>query len=131
MKKLLIGLLLIATSTSAIAEWKYVTPSIDGDMNVYVDLQSILKTNYGYKMWVLYDYKTVKKLVDFKYRSFKTLNEYDCKNQKKRAFNMVWFTGNMGTGKISYFDSSVDDWTYFPPDSFDAINSKIACDIGQ
>jgi len=127
MKRLLIGLILLVTTTAVGAEWTR-SGSSDSDI-IYVDKATIRRIGNLVKMWDLTDYKTAQKTVDGKsFLSDKGLSEFDCKEGRKRILAFSLLSGQMGNGKVIYDNSNVrDEWEPILPGSVNEISWKIAC----
>ena len=125
MKKLLLGLMLLATATAASAEW---TQSGEGESFIhYVDIATIRRNGNLVKMWSLTDYKTVKIVAGQSNFSYKKQSEWDCKDEKGRKLAHTWFTGQMGSGTVNYTDSRTEEWSPIEPESVNETLWKIAC----
>ena len=125
-KRLLMGLILVMTATAAMAEWTRVDSS--DEFILYVDRATIIRNGHLVKMWGLYDLKTVQTgAAGDSYLSDKAQSEYDCKEEKVRTLALIFFSGQMGNGKVVYSDSDTMKWIPVPPGSFGATLWKIAC----
>ncbi len=128
MHKAILMLLLVAASSSAMAEWvKVLTSDID---TTYAELTTIQREGNTAKMVSLFDYKKVQKTRNgVTYRSIIEPGEYDCKEEKIRVLNFSVHSKNMGGGKVisSEFFSSSDEWIPLDTDSVDHILWKFAC----
>ncbi|CAN1520726.1 hypothetical protein MCEKH45_01095 [Methylophilaceae bacterium] len=125
MKKLILAILLMLVSTSAMAEWTLINS--DGELNTYVDLYTIRKNGNKVKMWTLLDYKTARSLSTQSYSSMKMQYEYDCKNETGRILFISAYSGNMGSETAILPHSSVSSADPIIPDSIDQIRWRIAC----
>ena len=126
MKRLLLGLMLLLVSGAASAEWTSVGAS---DEHIqYVDKGSIRRNGNSVKMWGLMDYKTVEKTDGKSYLSSKEQREYDCKEERTRLLAFLWFSGQMGSGKV-VLSNSVTSMTWDPiaPGSVGVTLWTIAC----
>ena len=96
MRKLILAILLIVISTSAMAEWEL----IDGGkvFDTYFDATSIKKDGSKAKMWVIWDYKTPQKDLNQPYLSVLDKSVYDCKNETNKTLTRVFYTNNMRQG---------------------------------
>ena len=125
MNRLLMGLMLLVTATAASAEWT--VASGDDEVIQYVDKGSIRRNGNLVKMLDLIDFKTVQTVSGDSYLSDKAQSEYDCKEEKVRTLALIFFSGQMGNGKVVYSDSDTMKWIPVPPGSFGATLWKIAC----
>ena len=98
MKELLLFLMLVVVSSSAVAEWIEIYE--DKEAVVYADFSSMTRFDNKVKMWVLNDYKKVEYFLSEKILSWRHLLEYDCFRNRTRVLQMSSHSGNMGTGKV-------------------------------
>jgi hypothetical protein len=132
MKKLLLTLMLVVVSSSAMAEWAEVGWAEDGNATFYADPATIRKSSNKVKMWNMLDYKigTVIKLSYQSYiyvRSLRRQTEYDCKEEKQRILYVDLLSGNMGSGETVFTAHKEDDWVPIPHGAANLIFWKIAC----
>lgn len=125
MKKLVFVLLLL--SAPAWAEWTLVALNDNEKTVVYADLATIRKSGNMAKMWSLYDYKTVRRVVAVSILSHKDQNEYDCGEERYRTLYSSWYSGNMGSGDSVFSDSDPKKWDPLPPESVIESLWKVAC----
>ena len=127
LKNSLIGLLLMAVSAGAMAEWTKIAAA-DGKFDSYVDLSSIRKSGNTAKMWVLRDYKKAQTATNGKsYLSSMARQEYDCNEEKSSGLTIYAYSGNMKNGDIVSGGDYVGEWRSILPDSVGATQLKIAC----
>ena len=125
MKRLLLGLMLLVTSTAASAEW---TQSGESDNYIlYVDRATIRRNGNFVKMWDMWDYKTLQTDTSASYLSTKRQSEYDCKDEMLRDHAFFVFSGQMGGGKVVYSNSDTKKWNPIAPQSMGEALWKIAC----
>ena len=126
MKRLTL-LLLLLISTNIMAEWTEVSSDDDG-MTAYVDFGTIKKKGHKVKMWELFDYKTVINVMNIRFLSSVSLDEYDCEEVTKKGIGLYHYSGNMRTGVNIY---SLEDNQEKPhqiiPGSISEVTFKIAC----
>jgi len=128
MKKILLALTLIFTSTGAIAEWTKVGDSDSkGGYTAYADMASIRKVGDKAKMWALFDYQTVQKTSGVEYLSEKIRREYDCKQKQMRKLAYSFFSWNMEGGDLIRSYNQPQKWEPVTPDSIDEAEWKVAC----
>ena len=126
MKQLLLGLMLLVTATAASAEWTRVDDT--DDYIQYVDRATIRRNGNLVKMWDSRDYKTVQTNVGYSYLSSKGQREYDCKEERTRLLAFLWFSGQMGSGKVVYSNSVTSmTWDPIAPGSVAVTLWTIAC----
>ncbi len=130
LKNCLIGLLLMAVSAGAMAEWTDIGSSSAGEVDHYFDVSTIRKSGSTVKMWTLLDLKKARTtLTNGKsYLSAMYRYEYDCNEEKSRRLSEYVYSGNMKNGDIvgegEYNDGK---WSSIPPESVGATEFKIAC----
>ena len=129
MKRLLLGLMLLATAGAAGAGWTDVGSTGDGtdDFIHYVDRATIRKSGNLVKMWNLKNYKTVRTLAGYSLLSMMTQEEYDCMEEKRRLLAFTWFDGQMGNGKVVVTDSDTGKWSPIRPGSIAETMFEVAC----
>ena len=97
---ILAAILLTLTSTSAMAEWTYLTSSKDA--NYYVDNNELRKNGNKVKMWAIIDFKSTQKLSSYTYLSMKSLFEFDCVEVTAVTSSVNFFSGNMSSGDMIF-----------------------------
>ncbi|MGZ8983615.1 MAG: surface-adhesin E family protein [Methylotenera sp.] len=122
MRKVILMLLLAVMSNSAMAKWIYVAGS--DESSFYADISTIRKSGNIVKMWTLSDKNENSN--DGKWQSYKSLGEYDCKEEKTRSISKSSFSKNMGGGEVLY-TSLIGKWSPIPPNSIGAGLWKVAC----
>ena len=115
MNKLVFVLLLV--SAPAWAEWTLITQNENGETAVYADLATIRKRDEMVKMWLLYDYKIVRRPAGTAVFSHKSQVEFDCREEQARTLYSSWFSGNMGHGNLVHSDANQDGWQPVSPES--------------
>ena len=128
MKKLILTILLTITSTSAMAEWTYLTSSNSED--IYIDKSDIREKGNMVKMWDMTDYKSRQIQTDKDGASFlstRSLTEYDCLEVKFTTLNITFFSGNLGEGEIVFNHQYDKKWADIPPDTIVKRLWKTAC----
>ena len=124
MKKLLLTLMLVVVSSSAMAEW--VKVSEDKLVTAYADPTTIRKLGDKVKMWALWDYSTAQEGDSKPYMSVRIQNEYNCKEETDRQIYATTFSGNMLEGnKID--TQGGRDWEPVAPRTHDEALWKFAC----
>ena len=121
-------LLLLLISTSVLAEWTRVVDNSDGDMTIYIDYRTIKKKNNKVRMWWLFDYKTIRKVKNYRYLSQISRMEYDCEEEILRGMDMYWYSKNMRKGEIIYsYENIKHEPKSIIPESINETLFKIAC----
>ena len=127
MNKLLMGLMLVFVSSSAMAEWTYFA---DTDEHVdYIDLASIRKSGSISSAWTLTNYIDLQTVGGDKYFSFKILREFDCNKNTFRTLAFTEYSKHMGSGLVVFTND--DEFSqrriHVVPDSFGQLAWQIAC----
>jgi hypothetical protein len=79
------------------------------------------------KMWVLFDFKTVRTKEGVSYSSAKANMNYDCTEQRYEGLTVMYFSGNMGNGNLLDRSSGKGKWLRISPGSLDESLWKLAC----
>jgi hypothetical protein len=119
--------LLIANSSSAMAEWAPFGSSGDDNTTIYVDSSTIRRAGYMVKMWVMYDQMRLNTHFAKPFMSMKMQSEYDCEGERLRTLYQSQLSGNMGDGRVVYMNSKPSEWRPFSPGSIDEGLWKYAC----
>ena len=126
MGKALMMVLLAVVSSSAVAEW--VEIGGNESATAYADRATIEKAGNLVKMWDLLDFKvTQARPYGTPYRSQKTRQEYDCKEDRARTLDVLRYSENMGGGEEARADSDSDEWKAARPGSTLAMLRAFAC----
>jgi len=126
MHKIILVILLAIVSSSAMAEW--VRIGTTNKSTVYADPTTIRKSGNKVKMWVLYDFNSVKGVSGEKYLSSKTQAGYDCMEEQEKILYYSWHSKNMGRGDVFWSKNKPNlDWTPVIPGSMRKPFWKIAC----
>jgi len=128
MKRLIVIILLVLSSSPAYAEWVKVSDSDEAGMTVYVDPATIRRNRNLVKMWQFYDYKTVQTVAGIGFLTVKEQWEFDCAEERRRVLALTEFSGNMGSGTEVYTNSEVGKWQPVAPSSIGQLLWKFACD---
>ncbi len=124
--KYLIAIFLIIASPCAIAEWTLIGTSINYDM--YADKATIRKNGNITRMWVLYDFRSPRKLNAGTYLSSVNYREHDCVEEKSNLLSATTYSKNMRMGDVVYnYNYDEKSWDYIMPDSMSETEWKIAC----
>lgn len=130
MIKVIMTILVSASSMSAFADWANFGTSVtrDGNVTAYVNQSTIQKTGSKSKMWILYDAKTPRKLEALTYLSSMGEDEYDCEARKSRNLQVLLYSDKLGHGEVvSKSSTPSSDWEPVPPDSMGGHLLKYAC----
>ena len=128
--KLVLVILLTATSMSANAEWTFFGSDGEGNSKTYIEGASIKKAGNKARVWILTDYKIPEKLgADYVFSSI-FQHEIDCNEATLRMVKGITYSKNMGQGHV--IDSMSFEISEFPattlaPGSIGESELKIAC----
>jgi len=126
MTRPLLIILLFLSSSPAYAEWMSLGESESGT-TVYADPATMHREGNLVKMQVLFDFKTIQTKADVSYLSAKAQMEYDCAEQRFEGLTVLYFSGNMGNGKLLDRSSGKNRWLRILPGSLDHALWKLAC----
>ena len=127
MEKMLLASLLAFLNTSVMAEWTKVIEN--SELILYADSATIRKNGDKLKIWTLKDFKNPQTNGEDNYRSAKTQIEYECNEEQFRSVAFVWFSENMGGGKVLSSDSDPNrPWRPLTPGSIGQILSRKVCE---
>lgn len=122
----IVGLLLIMTSTSVLAEWSYVGHSEESI--AYADKSTIRKNGNRVKMWVLHDLASPHQVGNGKpFLSTKGLHEYDCVNESSRGINLIEYSGYTGDGEVVWSGGFNVGFRPIVPETVEEMLWKVAC----
>jgi hypothetical protein len=95
--------------------------------SLYVDSDTIRREGGLVKLWDLIDAKTIQTEADISYLSIKSQTEYDCLNERGRLLTIMFFSGNMGSGKVLFSGSDKQTWVPVDPEGLDKVRWDYAC----
>ena len=124
MQKLLLTLMLVLISTSAMAKW--VEVGSNEKFIAYADPATIQKTDNIVSMWVLIDYKTAQMNASEPYMSKLGIRKYDCKEKQNLATIKTLHSKNMGVGNYVGIIGS-RPWLPVSPGTTTELFWKLAC----
>jgi hypothetical protein len=129
MKKLVFGVVLVAISSGAMAEWTLLFFGQDGDgRKLYLDADTVRwSATNTVRAWLMLDLKTPQKMGKKSFSSVKTLREFDCKDDRARNLSVIFYSGKMGDGESLSVDEKPSDWVYVAPGTLDAQNLNFMC----
>jgi len=123
LRTLLLAILALVSGQAA-GEWERLGTS--GEPAVYFDPGSISRGDGKVKMLTLLDHKTpISNLRGWIYRSVKTVNEFDCTRERRRAVFSALHFGQMGGGIVVGNERS--GWVRVEPGDRDEALWKLAC----
>ena len=128
-KRLLLGLMLLMTATTASAEWVKVGVS-DKYNNVYFDIATLSRDGNLAELSSLLDYAVTQDQGGNAFRSLDTRFQFDCKRKHwVRVLYDSKHSDAMGGGLVVARRTSKSKWSSFPPDSNSnmGILEKVAC----
>jgi surface-adhesin protein E len=126
MKKILLSLVLVVVSSSAVAEWILIGG--DDKFRLYSNPATIIKSDSMVKMLRLTDFKAAQRIDSKYYLSTKRQDEYDCVKEQYRIIYVNAYTENMGEGNVVMrVVNKPDDWKLIPPGSQGEAVWKFAC----
>lgn len=99
MNKIILLLLMAMVSMYATADWVLIFRYSDAD--VYVDPASVSRVKDKPSMWNVTDSKKDGDFLGARYRSIRTLMEYDCARMTSLHVKSMYYKGQMGQGELS------------------------------
>jgi hypothetical protein len=128
MKKLLLFLILtfIFLISPVYAEWMMLSTADEGEVSIYVDLNTIRRNGNTVLIWTLQDFKQER----MGESSMKVRMKFDCKEETSQVIHLVGYSKNMGSGKVTMSTSGpgrVGTIEHIIPDSSGEAMWKLAC----
>jgi hypothetical protein len=99
----------------------------EAGVTVYADPGTIRRKGNLVKVWHLNDFKTVQIVMGNSYLSIKAQHQYDCTGDRERILALTKFSGNLGSGKVVYKDTSEGMWRPVVLGSVSHDLGKLAC----
>ena len=125
MGRIILMLLLVTISRSAMAEWVRVDRG--HDYTAYADIGTIRKSGNKARMWILFDLDNAEMARNGKLRrSMRMVFESDCQEGQIRHLNEIDNSGNMGIGEAVESHPN-GNWIFYAPGSINEALWKIAC----
>jgi hypothetical protein len=122
MKKLL-AIVLVLFSVNCFANWTFVSTNDDNSIKTYLDFSTI-KTVGGFKrVWSLMDFSKPKDNIS----SFKVLEEFDCRGEKRRTIQISAYSGRMGSGNTLGTENGNGQWSYVAPGTIEMGTFRKIC----
>lgn len=107
------------------AQWAKV---VEGEAIVaYADFSTVKNINNLVRVWTLYDYRTPKVIAGKVNGSIKTLQEFDCKEDRSRSLSNKFYEGQMGSGTLNHSTDTPTSWAYVTPNTVEAGLLKVMC----
>ena len=123
--------LLLLTVGPLYAEWVEVGGKVKEGRTVYtvyVDSDTIHRSENVVTLWVLMDFKTTQIQPKPPHMSVKSQREIDCTQKRIRLLALTAFSGNMGSGKeVSSYSTPKDQGILVEPSSVAQSLLKVAC----
>ena len=121
------SIILIAFSVKA--EWAYITgvTSKNSKSALYVDAKTAKRNGNLVRIWTMMDYEKMKISGNYKYKSEKRLQEYDCKEDLSRSKSIHIYKENMGDGGMIFSHTESTEWKTIIPDTPDHMMATALC----
>jgi len=126
MKKLILVLTLILSISPVYAEWVMFSTADEGEVGIYVDLNTIRRDGNTVLIWTLQDFKQER----MGESSMKLRMKFDCKEETSQIIHLVGYSKNMGSGKVTMSGSGpgrVGTIEHIIPGSSGEAMWKLAC----
>ena len=79
-------------------------------------------------MWTMQDFKNARSLVELKYLSMRSQNEYDCNEEQSRTISGIFYSGKMASGDVVYsYNESNGEWFPVAQNSLGSLMLNVAC----
>jgi hypothetical protein len=115
--------LLIALPLPALAEWKLMETSKDGD-HFYYDPATLERDGDLVRVWMMSDMHAITTTGRF---SFRHQHEFDCRAPQHRTLRSESYVAHMASGKPRDWDDTPGDWHDFAPGSGYDKDRKLFC----
>lgn len=125
MRKVILIMLLAFVSSNAMAEWKNVFKN--DSSSIYIEFSTVRRAGDMVKFWQLIDYKAAQNMDKISYSSIRSLNQIDCKEERKKVLYGTFHSGNMANGNLIYIISEPLDWEPIPPGTLYSVLFKSFC----
>ncbi len=129
--KLAAMLCLLVCTAPSLAEWQ-LAGDFGGPPSVgkfYLDLSTVTLRGKKVRIWELRDYFSKQTSSDgMAYSSVKVFNEFDCEEKTHRYVSAVFYSQNLGLGKIIFqLDSQNEKPSYVVPNTVQAAQLSGLC----
>lgn len=111
----------------ASGEWVAVEKTQSGITTVYVELNSIRRTEQMVRMWHVIDFKTVQSYLGYSVLSVRAQGQYDCVDERTRTLTETGFSGNMAGGAVVYTYPEAGRWQPIAPRTIAHALFQVAC----
>jgi hypothetical protein len=122
MGRLLLALALALGTLPARADWVPIGASESS--YEYLDLKTLRVNGDLRRIWVLDDLSAPDKDGD---RSYRTLLEYDCRAERYRSLQGIFYAGSMATGRVTARTSQASVWRKVMEGTISATVMKAVC----
>jgi len=110
--KIIIFQFILLISTSVFAEWSEISRPSSNRYISYIDYKSIkqVKNSNIINFWTLSDWKNIKEeAFGRKYLSNLQHIKVDCKKEKMWLLDFIWYSENMGLGKLIFSKTNIQN----------------------
>ena len=138
--QIILLILLVIFTSSAVAEWRKVSITPFDSIDYYADSATIRRSNDNATMWHVLNLRIEQSVGGKSYASVKVQSEYNCNSKRARLLSHSYHSGKMGSGDIIYSadttsngsivysdDGIPDAWFSIREDSNDEALWKFAC----
>jgi hypothetical protein len=127
--KIILFQLLLIISNSVFAEWSEISRPSSNRYISYIDYKSIKKEKSNMiTFWTLTDWKSIREVSGDKYLSNLQHIKVDCKKEKMWLLDFIWYSENMGLGKLVFSKTNIkNEPTPVAPMTDDAIIFNKVC----
>lgn len=114
MKRILIAVVMLVISSTAMAEWKTVVEDAQGNI-VYVDPGTKKRNGDIVRIGVLTNYAKAQLNNDIIFLSHKEFTEFDCKKDRLKQLHQTVYDGRNASGKVVADIAAASDWLEVEP----------------
>ena len=119
--------LLVLSQGPADAEWVVVETTQSGITAVYVEPDSIRRTEQMVKMWHVINFKRVQSYLGYAVLSVRAQGQYDCADERTRTLVETDFSSHMARGAVVYAYPNAGQWHPVAPQTIAHTLLQVAC----
>ena len=127
MKKYLLSIFLLLTSSISYAQQNWQVIGTTDSAIAYLDFNTIKKIDKNLRVWTLYDFRQESLNGYFRINSYTDYSEFDCSQDRLRVLQQTMYSGKMASGTTKNIDTNTDKWLYVVPNTMNEEILKIVC----
>ncbi len=121
---ILLPLILLVVCCAASAKWEYMRTSQDGELEFFIDPDTVKPIGNMILVWVLIN---IKKGEPSSARSIVSFIEHDCLETRYKVLDSSSFSGSMGGGKVIRSGDMFGEWKFILPNTMGASTHRWLC----